>query len=92
MDSSTPLNIHMLHVGQQTDGLDNTYINYPFSTMEFIRSSSDDIATGLCDYVDSHNIDLVAIYRSAKTLWQNIYRSSLAPKILFQSKLPLLFL
>ncbi|NND80390.1 MAG: universal stress protein [Maribacter sp.] len=92
LKSNAQRKLHLVHIEDDKEAIELKFEHYPFSQMDFTRSYSPDVAAGIIDYLNAHDVDLLAIYRPAKNIWEKIYKSSVAKKLLFKSHLPILFL
>ncbi len=64
------------------NGIDSTYH----------QVSSHDVAKGILEFVDRENSDMLCLIHHSKGLFQEIFHSSVAEKIAFESQIPLLVL
>lgn len=92
LTSETQRKIHLLHIDNNHDKVEEKIDNYLSNETDYTRSYAADVATGVIDYLERNGVDLLAIYRPAKSTWEKIYKSSVAKKLLFKTHLPILFL
>ena len=87
--------IHVVHIDtdiNKKNYLELTFKNKPFADMDFTLSSADTVEEGILEYMSSHDVDLLALYKPHRNLWERIYRSSVTRQLLYKSRLPLLVL
>lgn len=85
--------IHVVHIDtdvEKENHLELTFKNKPFADMDFTLSSAETVEDGILEYMGNHDVDLIALYKSHRGLWERIYRSSVTRQLLYKSRLPLL--
>lgn len=82
--------IHMIHIKSMDPDIFITYKNNPFPSMDFIRTKANSVDEGIINYLENHNIELLAFYKPNRSLWERLYHSSVSRKLLYKSRIPLL--
>lgn len=82
--------VNMIHVTEDESVLESRVHNKPFAEMEFIVTSAESVEKGILNYLEDHNIDLIAVYKPNRGFWERLYHSSVTRKLLIKSRIPLL--
>ena len=87
------LNVHMIHVSENNgkdESLNVVFNNKPFRDIDFTIAHAANVEDGIFEYMEVNNVDLLALYKPNRNIWERIYHSSVTRKLLYQSRLPLL--
>ena len=87
------LKIHMIHVARargKDESLNVVFNNKPFRNIDFTIAHSYNVEDGILEYMEENSVDLLALYKPNRNIWERIYHSSVTRKLLYQSRLPLL--
>jgi len=84
--------VHMIHISTEASSkaIDLIFNNHPLKSMDFTLASAQSVDDGILAHIEKRSIDLMAMYKPHRNLWERIYHSSVTRKMLYQSRLPLL--
>lgn len=94
------IKIHCVHIVSDNQGPFNTskmekiraYLKQEYSEFNITCSliESTDVLQGLEDYIDDRDIDIIALTKHKRGLFDRIFNPSMTQKMLFQTNIPLL--
>jgi nucleotide-binding universal stress UspA family protein len=72
------------------ESLQNFIDNSDYGKLAYMKIMTKDIASGISDYIDSNNIDLLAMTTHTKSLYQRLFHRSITKQMVLHTQIPLL--
>ena len=90
--------IHILHITEHIQKLDSDAIQEAKNLEQYLKDiphhyhmlESKDVESGIEEYLQKHQIDVLAVMPRKHTLWDKIFKSSVTRKLIHHSNVPLL--
>ena len=90
--------IHVLHITEQIEKLPPDAIQEAKNLERYLKDiphhyhmvESKDVESGIEEYLQKHQIDVLAVMPRKHTLWDRLFKSSVTRKLVHESKVPLL--
>ncbi len=87
-------NLHFVHIEKRKDVLGgDSEINidqYPQPFTDFTLLKSESVMTGLDQFIQEKQIDILSLFIPRRRLWERLFHSSFTQKMTFHTKIPLL--
>lgn len=101
VDFASPFNatIKVVHVNEEGETIEKQQEEdfkqgikgeIDYKHLEFEVCEANDVAEGINKYVDDHDIDLIAVMKKKRSMFQNLFHRSITRKMAFHAKVPLL--